>query len=108
MPSNAFLAHRPMPHQYRASRVMMPKAHRFSRSSYCASRGLYAAQRMRGGRGWALPDVGRRSNSATALLRSEPLAPPLLALGALIAPFFRIGFTSHQPPKFCDATMSGN
>jgi hypothetical protein len=41
----------PLPHQYRANRVMMPKAHRFSRSSYCASRRLYVAQRMRGGFG---------------------------------------------------------
>ena len=41
----------PIPHQYRANRAMMPKAHRFSRSSYCASRRLYVAHRMRGGFG---------------------------------------------------------
>ena len=35
---------------------MMPKAHRFSRSSYCASRRLYVAQRMRGGTGRAITD----------------------------------------------------
>jgi hypothetical protein len=46
------LAHGPgHPHQDRANLVMMPKAHRFSRSSYCASRRLYVAQRMRGGLG---------------------------------------------------------
>jgi hypothetical protein len=46
------LAHGPgHPHQDQANLVMMPKAHRFSRSSYCASRRLYVAQRMRGGLG---------------------------------------------------------
>src|SRR5215475_9185902 len=50
-------------------RAIVPTAHRFSRSSYCASRRLYVAQRMRGG-------LGGKSYSSS-------VAPPHLSCSRL-------------------------
>ena len=47
--SGAAAGHRRYADQYPGNLAIVPKAHRFFRSSYCASRRLYVAQRMRGG-----------------------------------------------------------